>query len=127
MVLQTRTRTRRRACVDLRHRSQGAKESIEFLAGGVEGALGILVEVPGNQWATVFMDLVENERAGIHRRRIRVVVTDFNEMTAKHPKVIAVANQRLARISPCKQVSQERGEHFDECLPERKILVFEAP
>jgi hypothetical protein len=24
-------------------------------------------------------------------------------------------------------VSQERREHFDECLPERKILVFEAP
>jgi len=50
--------------------------------------LGILVEVPESMGHRIHGS-GENERAGIHRRRIRVVVTDFNEMTAKHPKVIA--------------------------------------
>jgi hypothetical protein len=35
-----------------------------FLARGIESVLSILAEVPENQRATIFMDLVENECAG---------------------------------------------------------------
>ncbi len=73
------------------------------------------------------MDLAENERIGIHRGCMLVFVTDFNEMAAEYPEVIAVAVQRLARISLCEQVLQERREHFYDRLARRDILVVEAP
>jgi hypothetical protein len=41
-----------------------AKETLELLAGPVESALGILAEVSADQRATVFTDLVENQRVG---------------------------------------------------------------
>ena len=119
-------RTRCRTCADLRGRSQGAKEAIELLAGGVESALRVLVEVPGDQRTTILTDLVENERECIHRGGIPIFVADFNEMSAEHPGVIAVAIQRFAGISLCEQVLQERREHFDECLPGRNVLVLET-
>ena len=89
--------------------------------------MGILVEVPGNQWATVFMDLVEDERAGIHRRRIRVVVTDFNEMTAEHPDVIAVPKQCLACVSQGQKMFKERREYGNDFPSSRNILVVDSP
>lgn len=87
----------------------------------------MLVEVPGDQRATMVINLVENERTGIHRGCIRVFVAGFNEMPAKHPEVIAVTIQRFARISLCEQVMQERREDFDERLPGRNVLVLETP
>lgn len=107
--------------------SGGAKEAIELLAGSVESALRLLVEVPGDQRATILIDLVENERAGIHRGGSPVFVADLDEMPAEHPEVIAVSIQRFARISLCEQVLQERREHFDESLPGRNVLVLETP
>lgn len=106
---------------------RGAEEAIELLAGRIEGALGLLVEVPGDQRTSVLVNLVENERAGIHGGRVRVFVADLNEMPAEHPEVIAVIIQRFAHISQCEQVLQERREHFDECLPGREVLVIETP
>jgi broad specificity phosphatase PhoE len=73
------------------------------------------------------MNLVANERAGIHGGSIRVFVTDFNEMPPEHPEVIAVTMQRLSRISLCEQVHKERREYFHEFLCAGNILVLEAP
>ncbi|MFL9922547.1 hypothetical protein PQR75_46475 [Paraburkholderia fungorum] len=48
-------------------------------------------------------------------------------MTPKHPKVIAVAEQRFAGIPVGQQVLQERREDLHERLSEWDVLVLEAP
>ncbi|CAE6875953.1 hypothetical protein R69746_08782 [Paraburkholderia aspalathi] len=73
------------------------------------------------------MNLIENERAGIHRSGIRIFVTHFNEMPAEHPEVISMAIQGLAAVATVEQMQQKRSKYRDECLAKRNILVFETP
>jgi hypothetical protein len=77
--------------------------------------------------ATELVDLIENQSAGIHRSRVWVDVTDFDEMGPKHPKLIAVAEQDFAGIPVGQRVLQERPEDFHERLSERDVLLLEAP
>ena len=81
-----------------------AKEAIELLAGSVERALRLFVEVPGEQRPTELINLVEHESAGIHLGCSRVLVAHFNEMSAKHPEVIAMPIQNLAAVIAVQQM-----------------------
>src|SRR5579885_2982318 len=83
------------------------EKAVEFAAGGVERALGLLGAVV-NGGTAIFVDSAAQESVGRSFSQGRVVMQVPDDLTAQHPEIVYVPMDRLGRKAGCGQMLDER-------------------
>ena len=107
--------------------SAGPEELVELATSTVESILLRFGDSRPDEWSAIVVDDLEHDLFDRLNLRCGIVATAPDDLAAKHPEVIAVTQERLARRAPGEKIEQERREEFDEMPAESQIAVVVAP